>query len=246
MRPLSWRRVTQPGCPSYRCSTTGAWLPHPSLLLYHTSPSGEAWEDARPSTSGTGAVDTIHLSAYQRGTVQLWDTASMADHASAAEVAHAWVILQQTAQLLQAAVDARLRAHGLNWQRAAVLVVLRTHGPQPVTALARFVLLHTQSMTDVIDRLEQAGLVQRTRHPTDRRQVLVALTAAGQDAAVAADAAMTEVSATVFGAVSLRDLTQIAALLPRVRDAVAPVAGIPPAHYTYATDTLALRGTPAA
>jgi DNA-binding MarR family transcriptional regulator len=74
-----------------------------------------------------------------------------------AAVSQAWVLVQQAAAMLQTAVDARRRSHGLNWSRAAVLAVLRTHGPQPMRSLARYLLMQTQSLTDLVDRLERAG-----------------------------------------------------------------------------------------
>jgi DNA-binding MarR family transcriptional regulator len=37
-------------------------------------------------------------------------------------------------------------------------------------------------MGQTLDTLEQAGLVRRARHPSDRRQVLISLTRAGRQA----------------------------------------------------------------
>ena len=170
----------------------------------------------------------------------------MPQQPSAAEVYRAWVIIHQAALLLQQAVDTRLRVHALDYPQAAVLAVLRTHGPQPMGALGRSLLYGTVRTTSLIDRLERAGLVRRSRHPTDRRSWLVALTEAGTAAAAVADTALAEVAATTVGAVAAADGARIAALLPRVRDAAAAVAGMPSAHFTYATETLALRAAPTA
>jgi DNA-binding MarR family transcriptional regulator len=170
----------------------------------------------------------------------------MAKEPTRAAVSKAWVMLQQAAVMQQTAVDARLRSAGLNWSRAAVLAVLRAHGPQPMRSLARYLLIQNQSLTDLIDRLERAGLVERTRHPTDRRVVLVALTAAGTAAAAVADTALAEVAATVLAGAAPADVTHLTALLAQVRDRTAETAGIPTPHFRYATETLALRGDPAA
>ena len=40
-------------------------------------------------------------------------------------------------------------------------------------------MLSSGGMTNRIDRLEAAGLIERRKHPTDRRGVLVALTPSG-------------------------------------------------------------------
>jgi DNA-binding MarR family transcriptional regulator len=68
-----------------------------------------------------------------------------------------------------------------------------SHGLEPwefdvLSALLRTTLVTSGTMTNRIDRLEQAGLVHRQPDPQDKRGVLVTLTAAGQsrvDAALA-------------------------------------------------------------
>lgn len=57
------------------------------------------------------------------------------------------------------------------------------------TALMRSVMLSSGAMTNRIDRLEDAGLVERWPDPTDRRGILVTLTSTGHtvvDAALVA------------------------------------------------------------
>jgi DNA-binding MarR family transcriptional regulator len=69
---------------------------------------------------------------------------------------------RQTARQLQ--VDAA----GL-----AVLNHLITEGTATPTELARRLEVSTAAMTLVIDRLEAAGHVNRSRHPSDRRKVVI-------------------------------------------------------------------------
>ncbi|NVN09660.1 MarR family winged helix-turn-helix transcriptional regulator [Nguyenibacter vanlangensis] len=52
-------------------------------------------------------------------------------------------------------------------------------GPMNTADLARAELMKPQSMGVILGSLEQEGLVERQPHPTDRRQVLFALTEAG-------------------------------------------------------------------
>ena len=54
-------------------------------------------------------------------------------------------------------------------------IQLLQHGPLTAGDLARRTGLTTASITTVIDRLERAGFVARTRDPTDRRRVVVEL-----------------------------------------------------------------------
>ena len=63
-----------------------------------------------------------------------------------------------------------------------VLATLRRSGePYALTptALYEATLVSSGGMTNRIDRLERAGLIERQRHPTDRRGTLVVLTETG-------------------------------------------------------------------
>lgn len=64
-----------------------------------------------------------------------------------------------------------------------VLATLRRSGAPfalTPTALYQATMLSSGGMTSRIDRLETAGLVERRKHPTDRRGTMVALTAKGR------------------------------------------------------------------
>ncbi len=53
--------------------------------------------------------------------------------------------------------------------------------PPTVGAIADRLLLRHHTVVGLIDRLEQRGLVRRTRAPEDRRQVRLAITARGEE-----------------------------------------------------------------
>ena len=99
--------------------------------------------------------------------------------------------LNRLDRVSNAAIEARLGEHGLSRGEFDVLAMLRRRG-EPYTlaptALARWMMLSSAAMTNRVDRLEAAGLVERRPDPGDRRGVLVALTPDGKrvvDAAVA-------------------------------------------------------------
>jgi DNA-binding MarR family transcriptional regulator len=56
---------------------------------------------------------------------------------------------------------------------------LEQGGPMTTADLARAELMKPQSMGVILSSLEQEGLIERRPHPTDRRQILFALTEAG-------------------------------------------------------------------
>ncbi|OBV40399.1 MarR family winged helix-turn-helix transcriptional regulator [Janthinobacterium psychrotolerans] len=74
--------------------------------------------------------------------------------------------------------------HGLQPGEFDVLATLRRSGaPYALTptALYEAAMLSSGGMTNRIDRLETAGLIERQKHPSDRRGVLVALTSQGRE-----------------------------------------------------------------
>src|SRR6202035_1016444 len=70
----------------------------------------------------------------------------------------------------------------LSWSQNATLARLEKAGAMTTADLARSERVKPQSMGTTLSDLEQEGLVQRRPHPTDGRQVLFELTAAGIEA----------------------------------------------------------------
>lgn len=92
---------------------------------------------------------------------------------------------------IAAAVEAVFEAHGLTTADFDVLATLRRSGApfalRP-TDIARQLMLSPAGMTSRLDRLESAGLVDRSLDPDDRRSWIVSLTDLGRstvDVAVA-------------------------------------------------------------
>lgn len=97
--------------------------------------------------------------------------------------------------LLGKEVDAELGKHGLSGASFDVLAALRRSGmPYRLSPgeLLGTTMVTSGTMTNRIDQLEKAGLVERLDNPDDRRGVIIALTAEGLavvDAAVTAHVA---------------------------------------------------------
>lgn len=73
-----------------------------------------------------------------------------------------------------------LDALGLTYPQYLVLNLLWAEDGQLVGRLAEQLALESSTLTPLLQRLEAAGLVDRTRDPGNARQVIVALTAAGR------------------------------------------------------------------
>jgi DNA-binding MarR family transcriptional regulator len=121
-------------------------------------------------------------------------------------------------QIVLAAVDEALRPHGLTFARyeALVLLVFSRTGSLPLGKMGERLMIHPTSVTNIVDRLEQQGLVTRTPHPTDRRTTLCEITAAGRASVDAATAAVTEVEFG-FDGVSATDIERLTAIVGRFR-----------------------------
>jgi len=69
---------------------------------------------------------------------------------------------------------------GLTYPQYLVLLVLWETQPLSVGDLGRRLYLDSGTLTPLLKRMEQAGLVTRARDPDDERRVLIGLTPAGE------------------------------------------------------------------
>ncbi|MDR7301099.1 MarR family winged helix-turn-helix transcriptional regulator [Haloactinomyces albus] len=123
-------------------------------------------------------------------------------------------------QILQSAVDAALRPHNLTFARyeALVLLTFSQRGSLPMRVMGDRLQLHPTSVTNIVDRLEQDGLVQRLSHPTDRRTTLVEITDSGRDLMKHATESVNRIDFGLSG-ITERQTQQLTELLSRVRHA---------------------------
>ena len=81
---------------------------------------------------------------------------------------------------MQGALGRIAAAHDLSVVQARLLGILRDRRPT-IKELAGFLQLDKSSVTGLVDRAEERGLVERSPSPDDGRSVQVSITAAGQD-----------------------------------------------------------------
>jgi DNA-binding MarR family transcriptional regulator len=85
----------------------------------------------------------------------------------------------QTIGRLVRQMRAAAAQHELSLTEIAVLGRLGRHGPATTAELARAEGMRPQSMSAAVAALEERGLVERKPHPSDGRQVNLALTEKG-------------------------------------------------------------------
>ena len=85
-------------------------------------------------------------------------------------------------QLLLGRIEDLLRPHGLTFARFEVLRLLAfsRRGVLPVGKVGERLQVHPASVTNAMQRLEDAGLVERSANPADGRSVLATITPAGR------------------------------------------------------------------
>lgn len=69
---------------------------------------------------------------------------------------------------------------GLTYTQYIALVALSDEDEQTVSALGEKLFLESNTLTPILKKLEQMGLIKRHRDPADERQVRLSLTPAGR------------------------------------------------------------------
>ncbi|MET1087945.1 MAG: MarR family transcriptional regulator, partial [Arthrobacter sp.] len=89
-------------------------------------------------------------------------------------------------------------------------------GALPMNKASALLQVHPTSVTNAVDRLERAGLVARSPHPTDGRTTLIGLTTEGRTVAQGATAAL---NTEVFGQSGFEpaDVEELIRILGRFR-----------------------------
>jgi DNA-binding MarR family transcriptional regulator len=110
-------------------------------------------------------------------------------------------------------------SHELSWTQKAVMVRLDGQGPATIAELARAEGVKPQSMGATVAALEEMGIVERKPHPTDGRQMNIALTTKGarvrRDARIAKQTWLAQ-SIAKLDAAEQKKLPALTALIKRL------------------------------
>src|SRR5579863_4909737 len=137
-----------------------------------------------------------------------------------------WFRLIRLEARMQAAVADRLRAIGVSIPQCDVLTTLTEQEGVNQQELATRLYVTKGNISGLIDRLAEAGLVERRSTAVDRRQHLIYLTEAGRRMAERAIAVQHRWIGSTLGRMADADLealeTQLVALRDLVRERDAP------------------------
>ena len=109
---------------------------------------------------------------------------------------------------------------GLTYPQYLVMLVLWKHAPQTVGSLGEALYLDSGTLTPLLKRMEQAGLIQRARDPQDERRVQIDLTPEGRVLRASAET----VPATLVAGLSITE-GEIVGLRDQVRALVGIIHG---------------------
>ncbi|WP_037913466.1 MarR family winged helix-turn-helix transcriptional regulator [Actinacidiphila yeochonensis] len=91
--------------------------------------------------------------------------------------------IMRAQQILLSQVDAVVKPYGLTFARyeALVLLTFSKAGELPMSTIGERLMVHPTSVTNTVDRLVAAGLVDKRPNPNDGRGTLAGITARGRE-----------------------------------------------------------------
>jgi MarR family transcriptional regulator, lower aerobic nicotinate degradation pathway regulator len=110
---------------------------------------------------------------------------------------------------------AKLDAHKWDY---AVLASLREFGPASQATLSRRTGIYRSDLVALINGLTDAGLIERTPDPTDRRRNVISMTATGRRQLTRLDKVVADVQDELLEPLNRAEREQLVGLLTRVLD----------------------------
>jgi DNA-binding MarR family transcriptional regulator len=134
----------------------------------------------------------------------------------------AYLNLLRTASVLGVRIGRMFKRHGLSEATYNILRILRgemEHGSRgvPCQLIGERLIAQVPDTTRLLDRLESAGLVKRSRTTEDRRVVLISITSRGQELLAQLDAPLMDLHREQLGHMSRAELTDLSRLLVKAR-----------------------------
>lgn len=135
-------------------------------------------------------------------------------------------LLHQVEHELRMALESQIAPFGITARQAALLLRAARGATSP-NQLTSALGTDTAGMTRLLDRLESKGLVQRRRHPDDRRSVVIEVTPEGRALVPHLGPAFGSVAHQLMAGFSEEEVQQLTVLLQRMLDNLR-ATGTPP------------------
>jgi len=132
-------------------------------------------------------------------------------------------IFVQAYSVHEKAIERSLQSAGINRsQFMALWALLLSEQPLTPTDISNLIPIETQSVTTVLDRLEERELIVREHSKQDRRVIQLTLTAQGEQVVRQIAPAVITLITDVFGTLSASELQSLSCIAAKIRDANIP------------------------
>jgi len=126
-------------------------------------------------------------------------------------------LLNDSARLFRRAFNARTRDTGITALQWRLLIYLRRHQGIRQGPMAELIEVEPITLSRMIDRLEEAGLVERRADPSDRRAWLLYLAPGADELLTAMRATTDALTAEATEGLNAEEREQLSDLVERVR-----------------------------
>jgi len=134
------------------------------------------------------------------------------------DVAPVMYLIREVARAFRRQLEVETRRHDLTLTQWRIIGELGLRGGVSQVALANAVDSDPMTLSGVLRRLEDRGLVTRDADPKDSRAKIVSLTAAGEDLFGTVEALGGEIYKIAIAGMSQEDIDALSGGLARVRD----------------------------
>lgn len=130
----------------------------------------------------------------------------------------AWRLVVDSWKRVQRGMEKNIVVADLTLAELRTLWLLGEKGPSPMNRLSHETMLSQPTITGLVDKLEERGLVERVRNNEDRREVLIAITAKGSGVLAKGVELHKQFVRHIFSTLGNDEMAQLGALLKQVAD----------------------------
>ena len=132
---------------------------------------------------------------------------------------HGGFLTSQIKQISSRIFEQMLEDYGIrefNGAQGKILYVLWEFGEIPISQISHRTSLARTTLTSMIDRMEQGGMVKRRQNPENRREILVSITPEAQRLRKEYDAVSQQINEVYYRGFTKKEIQQHEAYLTRI------------------------------
>jgi DNA-binding MarR family transcriptional regulator len=129
--------------------------------------------------------------------------------------ARSTILITRLARGMRRQFESACAPHGLRGRHLVALTYLKDHGPSAQQALIEALGLDASNLVALLNELEDANLIVRSRDRADRRRGIIELSADGEQVLADVDRALGVVDDEILGALSAGERATLNDLLAR-------------------------------